>query len=92
MGTLLSAASVALTGVIGFVGLVSPHAARLLGVRRHRSLVVASALAGGIFLLGAHLICKLAAGHLAVPVGVATTLVGAPAFLTLLLRRGEAEP
>jgi iron complex transport system permease protein len=90
--TFLAAASVALTGVIGFVGLVSPHAARLLGVRRHRSLVVASALAGGIFLLGAHLVCKLASGHLAMPVGVATTLVGAPAFLTLLLRRGEVEP
>lgn len=91
-GTFLAAASVSLTGVIGFVGLVSPHVARLLGIRRHRALVVASAAAGAVFLLGAHWASKAVAGHMALPVGVATTLVGAPAFLYLLLRRGEEGP
>lgn len=90
--TVLAAASVSLTGIIGFVGLIAPHVARLLGIRRHRILVMASALAGSAFLMLAYLLTKLASGRFFLPVGVTTALVGAPAFLFLLLRRGEEEP
>lgn len=86
LATLLAAAAVALCGMVGFVGLVVPHAARLVAGRRHRVLVPASFLLGAAFLLGAHALGKLLAGSWFLPVGVYTSLVGAPVFLILLLR------
>lgn len=87
----LAAASVALAGPIAFVGLVAPHAARLLVGPAHRRLVPATALCGVVLLVGADAARQpidLGAGRL--PVGVLTAIVGGPAFLWLL-HRGRLE-
>lgn len=89
-GGLLAAASVVLVGPIAFVGLLAPHAARLMVGPRHRLLVPGTVLAGAGVLLGADAVRQfidLGGGRL--PVGVVTSLVGGPVFLWLLLRRGS---
>jgi len=87
--TVLSAASVALAGMMGFVGLVAPHVSRLLTGPGHRALVPLSFLTGGIFLMAAHGLTQSLSRLFLIPAGVATTLIGAPFFLWLLLRPGR---
>jgi len=70
--------------LIGFVGLVTPHAMRLLLGPRHRLLLPASALGGAIFLTLADLLARAVNPPNVLPVGVFTALVGAPFFLYLL--------
>lgn len=87
----LAAAAVVLAGPIGFVGLIAPHAARMLGGSRHGMLAVNATLAGAALLIGADALVKavhLGAGRL--PVGVLTAALGGPFFLMLLMRRGGA--
>ena len=84
----LAALAVVLAGPIAFVGLVAPHAARIVVGARHRLLVPGSLLAGAIMLLLAETVRQgvdLGGGRL--PIGVLTALVGGPAFLLLLMRR-----
>ena len=86
MSALLAALSVAVSGIIGFVGLVVPHWVRLLIGPGHRTLFAASALAGGTFLL----YCDLLARNLLpaeLPIGVITAAVGAPFFIYLLHKK-----
>lgn len=86
---LLAATAVALVGPIGFVGLVAPHATRLLLGPRHRLLIAGSAVCGMIFLVGADLLRQaLDFGAGRMPPGIFTALVGGPVFL-YLLRRGR---
>ncbi|WP_247000569.1 vitamin B12 ABC transporter permease BtuC [Halosolutus gelatinilyticus] len=85
LATLVTAAGVAVAGVIGFVGLVVPHVMRLLVGPDHRILLPTSALAGASFLVLADTIAR--AGPAEVPVGIVTAFVGAPFFLFLLVRR-----
>jgi iron complex transport system permease protein len=83
----LSAGSVLLAGPIGFVGLVCPHLARLLGGAAHRPLVVSSALLGGAVIVLADVgvrMIDLGAGRM--PIGVLTALIGGPVFIALLRR------
>ena len=87
----LTAAAVALAGLVGFVGLVVPHAVRLLWGPSHRRLLPASALLGAAFLLGADAIARTVLAPAEVPVGVITALVGAPFFL-YLLRQKDGRP
>jgi iron complex transport system permease protein len=81
--TLITAASVAVSGLIGFVGLVIPHLVRLVVGPNARALLPLSAIYGAIFLALADLIARIP-GEL--PVGVVTAIVGAPFFLYLLRR------
>ncbi|WP_256300468.1 vitamin B12 ABC transporter permease BtuC [Haloarchaeobius salinus] len=81
----ITAAGVAVAGVIGFVGLVVPHAMRLVVGPDHRVLLPTSALAGATFLVVADTLARSTAEVL--PVGVVTAAVGAPFFLFLLSRR-----
>jgi len=86
---LLTAASVALAGPIGFVGLIVPHICRMLHGPSHRALIFNSGLAGAGLLIAADTLCRLlgqwtGAGKL--PVGVLTALAGGPFFLYLLRR------
>ncbi|WP_029902558.1 FecCD family ABC transporter permease [Nocardia brasiliensis] len=85
---------VAVSGGIGFVGLVVPHATRLLVGPRHRSLLPACALCGALFLVIADAFTRIVVRPTEIPVGVLTGLIGAPAFLILMGRRryrfGEA--
>lgn len=79
---------VAVSGGIGFVGLIVPHAARLLVGARHRVVLPVAALAGGVFLLWVDVLARLVARPQEIPLGVVTGVVGAPLFL-LLLGRGQ---
>jgi iron complex transport system permease protein len=83
---ILTAAAVAIGGNVGFVGLVVPHALRPLVGLMHRRLIPASALGGGTFVVLCDVLCRVLPGRSEVPLGVITGLVGAPAFLWLLLR------
>lgn len=86
MSALLAALSVAVSGIIGFVGLVVPHWVRLLIGPSHRTLFAASALAGGTFLLYCDLLARtLLPAEL--PIGVITAAVGAPFFIYLLHKK-----
>lgn len=90
-GSLMVGTVVAVSGLIGFVGLFIPHAMRLLVGHRHRVLLPAAALAGAAFLSLADTVARAALAHGTVqtelPVGVITALVGAPCFVWLL-RKG----
>lgn len=83
---LLSAAAVAVAGIIAFVGLVVPHAIRLVAGPSHRVLLPASALGGAAMLVAADVLARTIAQPAEVPLGVLTALVGAPWFLWLLRR------
>jgi iron complex transport system permease protein len=84
VGSLLTAAAVSISGLIGFVGLVTPHMMRLLLGPKHRLLLPTSALGGAIFLIVADLLARTVIAPAVLPVGVFTALVGAPFFLFLL--------
>jgi iron complex transport system permease protein len=85
----LTAAAVATCGMIGFVGLVVPHAIRRLWGPLHASLLPSTFLAGGAFLVLADAVARSIAPPIELPVGIVTALVGVPLF-ALLLRRGLA--
>ena len=87
--TLLTSSAVAMTGTIGFVGLVIPHVTRLIVGPDHRVLVPASALAGACFLVWSDLAARTIAAPAELPVGVITAFLGAPFFLYLLKTRGR---
>lgn len=83
---LLIGASVAVSGLIGFVGLIVPHLVRLTIGSDHRTLLPASALAGAAFLLSADTLARVVLAPIELPVGALTALVGGPLFLVLLRR------
>lgn len=86
VAALITASGVAVAGVIGFVGLVVPHAVRLLVGSDHRALLPLSFLAGAAFLTLADLGARLALAPTEIPIGVITAFVGVPFFLVLLRR------
>ena len=88
--TLATAAAVAFTGVIGFVGLIMPHLARLLWGSDYRRLIPLSALGGAVLLLLADVVARVILAPQELPVGIITALLGAPFFLWVL-RRSQAE-
>lgn len=83
---LLTGCLVAVSGSIGFVGLVVPHAVRLIVGARHRALLPLSLLTGAIFLVWADTLARTLFDPRELPVGVVTALIGAPLFALLLLR------
>ncbi|MDR5656558.1 vitamin B12 ABC transporter permease BtuC [Halodesulfurarchaeum sp. HSR-GB] len=85
VSSLITAAAVAVSGVIGFVGLIVPHMMRLIVGPDHRILLPTSALAGAAFLVATDTIARTGAGE--IPVGIVTSALGAPFFLFLLRRR-----
>ncbi|SEQ23441.1 vitamin B12 ABC transporter permease BtuC [Natrinema salaciae] len=87
LASIVTAAGVAVTGVIGFVGLVVPHIMRLLVGPDHRILFPTSALAGASFLVVADTVARWPTGPTEVPVGIVTAALGAPFFLFLLTHR-----
>ncbi len=90
LASLVTAATVAVTGVIGFVGLMVPHAVRLVTGPSHARLVPASFVAGAVFLVWADALCRaLPATDLRL--GVVTAATGGPFFLFLLVRRRMRE-
>jgi ABC-type Fe3+-siderophore transport system permease subunit len=86
--SLLAAASVATAGVIGFVGLIIPHAVRLIWGSDYRVVIPASALLGATFLLLADVAARTIAAPTDLPLGAVTAVVGVPVFVALLRRKG----
>ncbi len=84
--TLIVAAQVSVSGIIGWVGLVVPHAARMLVGPDHRRLLPASALLGALFTLGVDDFTRTVI-RADVPIGVLTALIGTPVITLLFLRR-----
>lgn len=87
IGTLAVSAIVSLTGLISFVGLLAPHAARLLNRNNKSGTLLLSGIVGGILLCGADILARCAAAT-ELPVSIFTSLLGAP-FLVLLIIRGR---
>jgi len=86
LGSLLTACAVSLSGLVGFVGLVVPHAVRLALGPDHRLLLPAAALAGAAFLVIADTLARTLLAPTEIPVGIFTALIGAPFFIFLLRR------
>lgn len=84
---LLTGAVVSFSGIIGFVGLIVPHAVRLVLSADHRLLLPAAGFVGGMFLMLADTVARTALSPSEFPVGVVTALVGGPVFLYLLTTR-----
>ncbi len=74
-------------GIIGFVGLIIPHVVRMLFGTDHKKLLPISALLGAIFLLWADVLCRVLLPGKELPIGVLTSLVGAPVFIYLMARK-----
>lgn len=91
LSALLVAASVAVSGIIGFVGLVVPHLVRLCLGADHRWLLPGATLAGAALLLLADTLARTAVAPAEMPVGLLTSLLGGPWFLWLILRRRGVE-
>lgn len=89
VASLLVAAAVSISGLVGFVGLVAPHLCRITLGPRHRQLIPASALAGAAFVVVADLLARTVAAPSVLPLGVITALVGGPFFLSLLRYAGQ---
>ncbi len=89
-GSLLAAAAVSFSGLIGFVGLMTPHILRLLVGPDHRRLVPASMLGGATFMVLADLAARTVVVPQEIPVGAVTALLGGPFFLYLLRRQRRA--
>ena len=87
LSALTTASVVSFTGVIGFVGLMAPHMARVLVGTDHRWLLPTSALTGGLLLLLADTLARTVVWPVEVPVGIMTSLVGGPFFIYLLWKR-----
>ena len=77
------------SGAIGFVGLVLPHAARLIVGTGHRRVLPVSAALGAILLVWVDALGRTVAAPVEIPVGVITALVGVPLFITLLVKQGR---
>jgi iron complex transport system permease protein len=82
----LTAAAVSIGGTVGFVGLIVPHALRPFLGARHRVLVPAALLLGGVFLGACDVLARSIPARTEIPLGVVTSLIGAPFFLWLLIR------
>lgn len=89
--SLTAAVSVAFVGIISFIGLVAPHMMRRFVGEDHRYLIPASALAGGLLLLAADTFGRLVIAPVILPVGAISSFLGAPVFLTLLMKGGREE-
>jgi iron complex transport system permease protein len=86
LASLVAAATVAAAGLVGFVGLVVPHLVRTAGVRRHRPLLIGSALMGATLVVLADLLGRVLRPPAELPLGAVTALIGVPFFLVKLRR------
>jgi iron complex transport system permease protein len=87
---LVVGACVAVTGPIGFVGLIVPHVLRLVAGAGHRTLVPLTFVGGGVFVVGADIVARTMLAPSEIPVGIVTAALGTPFFLALLVRREGA--
>jgi len=88
MASLITATAVSISGLIGFIGLIIPHIARMLYGSDHKSLLPASVILGSIFLIIADTLARTVIAPYELPVGVVTAFCGAPFFVYLLKKKG----
>ena len=86
LASLSAAAAVSVAGIIGFVGLITPHIVRIIVGPDHRILYPTSAIAGAVLLLGSDTIARMALSPREIPVGIITSVIGVPFFIYLLMR------
>lgn len=89
LASVLTAFCVAFCGIIGFVGLVIPHLCRMIFGGDHRLVLPASIALGGILMMAADLLARMAIPGSELPVGAITTMIGVPVFAYLLMKRGK---
>jgi iron complex transport system permease protein len=89
VSALITGAVVSVSGMIGFVGMVVPHAVRLMLGADHRLLLPASALVGGMYLMAADTVARTLLNPTEIPVGIVTALAGGPFFIYLLAWRKD---
>lgn len=89
LASLVTAVAVGLSGLVGFVGLIVPHSARLVFGPDHRQLLPVSALLGAAFVVVCDTIARTVVAPAQLPVGVITAVIGGPVFLLLLARRSR---
>jgi len=90
LGTFITAISVSVSGIIGFVGLIIPHIVRLIFGPDHRILLPSSALLGSIFMIFADTLARTLISPIEIPVGIITALFGGPFFIYLLRTRKKS--
>lgn len=90
LASLLAAGAVAVSGIIAFVGLIVPHTMRLLVGPNHRALLPASLLGGGLLLLWSDILARTLLPGAELPIGIVTSILGAPFFLSLLHQRAKS--
>lgn len=88
--SVLAATAVAFSGIIGFVGLVGPHIARLIVGEDQRYFLPASMAVGGLVMVAAHVGSQIVNPGIAIPIGIVTSLIGVPFFLAIILGRRRA--
>jgi iron complex transport system permease protein len=86
---LMTAGVICFTGVIGFIGLVAPHIARMLIGSDHRFLIPASALLGAILVVGADILSRIIWPPQVIPIGIMTSFLGVPFFFYLLMKKAR---
>jgi iron complex transport system permease protein len=87
LATLIASATIAFTGIIGFIGLVAPHISRMIIGVDNRYLIPCSCLMGGILLLVSDTVARTILSPIEIPVGIITSIIGAPFFIYLLLKK-----
>ena len=86
LSALVAASTVAAAGLVGFVGLITPHIVRHLGVRTHRPLLVGSAIAGAALVVASDMVARVLRPPAELPLGAVTAVIGVPFFLAQLRR------
>ena len=89
LAVLITSSIISFTGVIGFVGLVSPHIARMTIGSDHRYLIPVSGIFGGILVLLADTIGRTILSPITIPVGIVISYIGVPLFINLILKKGK---
>nr|WP_317332320.1 iron ABC transporter permease [uncultured Romboutsia sp.] len=87
LSTLLTSTLVAITGAIGFIGLVVPHVCRTIAGSDHKKLIILSSLVGSIFLILSDIVARVILPPIEIPIGIITSLVGGPFFLYLISKK-----
>jgi len=85
---LITASLICICGIIGFVGLIVPHAMRLITGPNHKTLIPATCLAASVFMVACDILSRTLFAPIEIPIGVITAIIGAPVFI-ILLKKGE---
>ena len=89
LASILTALCVAFVGIIGFVGLVVPHACRMALGGDHRLIMPASIIIGAMLMLFADIVARMAMIPMELPVGAITAIIGTPVFAYMLIKKGR---